>query len=171
MCLLILYWFRLVNGYEQLGQFCFFPFIGRKGKKSEIPSLVFIFVPCRIHEIWHLRTRFVLHFYYLIAMCTGVIMHWTQTFLWSRPVTFREHLAWRTSEFCALRKHSCKLMKTICLNGLIVQGTLSMQIPLTGFPAPYSTSHSFVKWKLVKIMILRPWKVSLICSSELSKAD
>lgn len=42
---------------------------------------------------------------------------------------------------------------------MIVQGTWFMQIPLTGFPPPHSTPHSFVKWKLVKIMILRPKKV------------
>lgn len=107
-------------------------------KKAEVSSLIFIFMPYRFHEIWHSRTSFVLHFCYLLAMCIGVIMHWTNTFLLAKTRNVQGTLGWtHIREFCELIKHSCKLMK-LC-KWMIVQGTLFMQIPLTGFPLPHST--------------------------------
>lgn len=157
MCLLISYWFWLHNGYEQLGQLCFFAFIGRKAKKAEVHSLIFIFMPCRIHEIWHLRTRFVVLLISYVYRCNNpsdkhISFGQDQKCSGNTWLDTLQRVLWAGKTF--MQVHEGYLFKW-----MIVQGILFMQIPLTRFPPSHSTPHSFVKWKSVKIMIVRPRKV------------
>ena len=134
MCLLILYWFWLLNGYEQLGQLCFFAFIGRKAKKAEVPSLIFIFMPCRIHEIWYLGTKFVDLLISYVYRCNNasdkhISFGQDQKCSGNTWLDTLQRVLWADKTF--MQVHEGYLFKW-----MIVQGSLFMQIPLTGFPPP-----------------------------------
>lgn len=67
--------------------------------------------------MWDLASE-DLHFCYLLAMCTSVVVHGTSSVLLTKTRNAQGSPGWtHIRKLCELIKHLCKFMETVCLNG------------------------------------------------------